>query len=150
MKNKLNLFSVLKSITIGDYGFIDTLSEEQLKEFKPYVIQLWLKNSDVNERYRYVFLSEYVNNRIFSLSDHPKLLYKLMCVASGLKDNARYKFNHYQQKKDNKINIVSEYYSISYDKAADSMQLIADDDVVEMAYDMGYTPVELTKMRILS
>ncbi len=43
-----DIFELLDAITSGDEGYIDTLTPAQLKGFSPFVIQKWLKNSDVN------------------------------------------------------------------------------------------------------
>ena len=91
-KYKLDLFKLLDNITEGNIDYINQLSEEELKEFSPHVITMWLKNANVNKEVRLMLLNAQLNPYLHSLGTHKKLLYQLMCCASGLNDSARYSF----------------------------------------------------------
>jgi hypothetical protein len=148
MKPKTDIFVILNKISSGDTNYIDTLSEEELKSISPYVIQMWIKGADSNLDARMVLTNELVNKYVFSLADHKKLLYKLLCVANGYGDNPYYKFKKKKESScNNLINLIAEYYKQPLQHAKDSLKLLSIDSIVEIAELLGRDKKDIKKLK---
>jgi len=146
--HKLNIFSILNGISQGDMNLVDELSPEELKELSPYVLQMWIKGADSNLDARMVLTNDFVNKYIFSLADHKKLLYKLLCVANGYGDNPYYSFKKKtQQTTSNLIKLLMDYYKVNQQHAQDSLQLLSIDDILEIAESLGYEKKDIKQLK---
>lgn len=78
MASTLKIFDILKELANKNYGFYDSLSEEDKKSISPYVLYQWLSTSTKN-------LPKFnnINKYIFELQEHKDLLWKLLCAVSG-------------------------------------------------------------------
>ena len=78
MASTLKIFDILKELVNKNYGFYDSLSEEDKKSISPYVLYQWLSTSTKN-------LPKFneINKYIFELQEHKDLLWKLLCAVSG-------------------------------------------------------------------
>ena len=144
---KLNLTKVLTNINASNFDFIDTLSDEELKGFTPYVLIKYLKHPDCNFEVRNILLNEVLNPYIISLSKHPKLLYKLMCIACGMNDGARYNYMKTTNNTDMRHKIIGEYYEYTYNEGLEVINIFNDSDFIEMAEDMGYDSKDIKKVK---
>jgi len=143
---KLNVFEVLKHINMKDVEYYTTLTEEQQQEFVPVVVQRWL--SGTTDARQIVFLNEFLNSYVFTLQNHPKLLYQLMtvCSSGGRQRNNWLVSNSKVQTYKQSIQVISEYQQISTVEAEDVIDLFTTTQILEMAELLGYQPVEIKKL----
>lgn len=141
MKNyKLDIFKVLNKISHNDYDFVDHLSEDELKSISPYVLQMWIKGADNNLDARMVLTNEVVNPYVFSLGDHKKLLYKLLCVSNGFGIDTRYYFKKKSKPQLNKTSaLISKYYECTIKEALDcvNVNLLDKNDIKFITQELG-------------
>lgn len=80
---KNNLFQVITHIDKKDYGYLQTLTEEQVKEIQPYVLMKWLSSAPMEEidEYYTLAVNETVNTNFWQLSKYKDLQWKLMCAC---------------------------------------------------------------------
>lgn len=85
-KQDIDLFEVLSAIDRKDYGYYDTLSEEQKKKIVPKVLAMWfssVQGSDALQQYHIISTNSYINKHMFSdfMTKNPKLQWMTLCVA---------------------------------------------------------------------
>ena len=146
-ERKLDIFDVLKHIDMKDYQFYDGLPEDQQKAYVPYVIMRWM--SGIKDPRQVVFLNELVNSGVFRIPNHKGLLHRLMCVCSSGKTR-RYTWIKTPQRSDNMpttTKLVAEYFNYSTSHACDSIPLLSDDDILQIAQELGTQSDILTKIK---
>lgn len=148
MKNyKLDIFKVLSRIDNSDFNFIDKLTEDELKSFAPFVVQNWLYGSYDNKEIRTVLLNELTNNFVFSLQQHPKLLYKLFCVSSGFGETRHfYPKAIVKESKSNSVKLLMEHYTINKREAMDMLPLYNEESIREVAQYNGMQESDIKKL----
>ena len=83
---KNDIFEVLKHLDNKDYGYYESLSEEQQKEIQPYTLARWMSaiygnessHQSLNKR-----VNERVNKRFWELSKYKDLQWKLLCTVGN-------------------------------------------------------------------
>lgn len=90
-KQKLDLFKmVLPAIARGDMDFYDNLTEAQQKGYEPYVIARWLSNTSDSQHTSFLMnTNDIVNVDFWTLSAHPGLQHRLMCIVHALSASKR-------------------------------------------------------------
>ena len=87
MAGKLDIKLELAAVDTRNYNFYDSLSEEQQKEFSPFVLMRFIGNVNSDADIQEWFLertNEFVNKDHWTLSkNHKPLLWKL-CAATGI------------------------------------------------------------------
>lgn len=83
----LDIFKVLEALDKKDYGWFDTLTEEQQKKFVPYVITHWMssvKSSGMLGAYYVMSTDANANKYLFNerVQQHSKLQWLMLCAAS--------------------------------------------------------------------
>lgn len=84
---EFDLFSALAALDRKDYGYYDTLTEEQQKKFVPYMLLIWtsvIKGKPDIQNY-YLQSTEYHANKYFfneNVQHHPKLQWMMLCACS--------------------------------------------------------------------
>jgi hypothetical protein len=82
-----DLFAALEALDRKDYGYFDTLTEEQQKKFVPYMMLHWVssikKQGEVG-KYYVLATEEFANKHIFNeyVQRHPKLQWLMLCIVS--------------------------------------------------------------------
>lgn len=143
MEEKLNLFDVLKNINNKNFDYIDNLPEKLQKQFSTYMTYQWLTCTDNDTQV--MLLAKYVNDAVLPLANHPRLLYKLFCVTSCGR-NTRYNWKYTKKDTSLKLEVVAKYYDCSKRIAKLHMEDTSDEDIKQMAYDLGYQDAELKKL----
>jgi hypothetical protein len=144
---KLDIFKVLSKIDNGDVNFIDTLSEEELKSFTPFVVQNWLYGSTDDTEIRTVLLNELTNRFVFSLQKHPKLLYKLFCTASGFGETRHYYPKAATTKRPlGTLKLLMAHYGSNERDAIDMLKFYNKEDIKELAEYNGYQEIDVKKL----
>lgn len=81
---KLDLQTVLQAIDRKDLDFYDRLTDEEKKAYVPLVLMRFissLTDQNRNVAYAVIATNDVVNIGFWSLSKHPELQHKLLCVA---------------------------------------------------------------------
>lgn len=82
-----DLFAALEALDRKDYGYFDSLTEEQQKKFVPYMMLHWVssikKQGEVG-KYYVLATEELANKHIFNeyVQRHPKLQWLMLCSIS--------------------------------------------------------------------
>jgi hypothetical protein len=139
MSFKLDIFKVLNEISNGNVDYLDSLPEEQAKQFSAYLTMLWIRGATTDSDAHIVLTNELVNPYVFSLSKHPKLLYKLLCTANGFGGKQFYRFNKKNKSiSSESIEIIKQKYGYSNREAMGVLPLFTEEDIMEIAQDIGY------------
>ncbi len=81
----LAIHNELAAIDRKDYTYYDQLTEDQKKEFSPYILMRWCStvegNNDISKYYA-IATNEFSNLNFFSLSRHKKLQWLIICTVS--------------------------------------------------------------------
>lgn len=83
---KNDIFEVLKHLDKKDYGYYESLSEEQQKEIQPYTLARWMSATYGNETAHQSLnkrVNERVNKRFWELSKYKDLQWKLLCTVGN-------------------------------------------------------------------
>lgn len=147
-ERKLDIFKVLNAANARKHEFYAQLTDEEKKGFAPSVVARWMTGtSDARQVF---FINEFLNPYLFSLYKHPQLLWQLMTVCNSGK-NQRYVWNKLPSKKEvgksNAIRLICEYFKYSVSDAADALQILTKDQVLDIAAHMGWQPDDITKLK---
>jgi len=108
-KQKTDLFKFFDHMNRGDYDYVDSLTEDEVKGLSAFVVLMWVNGAEGSNAPYHVLLTDmYCNPYVFSLSRHPRLLLKLLVAANSGMGNTRYAF-----KKNGIKNHTKELYAIS-------------------------------------
>ena len=146
---KFNIFKVLEHITNGDYEWIETLSDGELKEVQPYVLQMWLKGANNNLDARLQMMNVTSNPYLFSLGNHKKLLYKLLCVANGFGISTRCTFKKSAKKTEPNrcLRLLSDTYDFGIMEARAALDVLSEEQLIEIAESNGYQSDEIKELK---
>jgi hypothetical protein len=141
-----NIFDLLRNVDRGDYSQWSKMSEVQKKEFSPLLTMKWM--SGTNDIRQIIFLNTLANPMVFPLSKHPELLMKLLTVCSS-KCGQKYVFPKGAKSvaSSKALTVVKEYFEYSTRAAKESMALLSNEQIVEMAVELGYQKDELTALK---
>jgi len=145
---RLDVFDVLKRIGLQDVDYYNSLSAHDKKQFVPFLILQWLGCS--NHQLQTVLTNEYINKYVFSLYDHPELLYYLMLSSSG-GPNLRYKWVKRPKQVSSypiSVQVVCESYECSKKRAMEHMDLLQSDDIVAFAQALGYQADQIKTIQV--
>jgi|SRR5579859_886848 len=147
MAFKLDIFELLGKLNSPHSGDIySKLTEEEKKGFAPLVVMRWL--SGTSDKRQIMMLNEFVNPYIFALGKHPHLLMQLLQVASS-KTGGRNNWLGIKSKKKNveALKVVGEYFEMSEREARTLNPFPSDQEIFEMAEELGWQKDELTKLK---
>lgn len=147
-KRNLDLFALLNNISKKDVEAFDRLTEQELREFQPYVIMRWLTGT---ESARQVFyLNTLANPFVWTLPKHKKLLYYLLTTCTSGKPQ-RYQWIKAQAKssprRPTSVNVVKQYCGYSSAHAVDALNVLTVNDIIEYATDLGYQKEDIAKIK---
>lgn len=144
---KLDLFKILDAISRKNVDYYNTLTDEEKKEFQPFVIMRWLTGTYTKQQL--FLLNALVNPVVFDFQHHKQLLYNLL-VCSTTGKTQRYVWNKPpSSNKKNKlaINVLCDYYQFGPREARDALPLLSHEKVIEYAEDLGWQKDEITKLK---
>ena len=143
----LDIFQVLSQIDKKNIGFYSLLTPAEQKAFVPVVITRWLTGTYI--KLQVVLVNELINPYLFSLYKHPELLYKLMTICVDGKSQ-RYAWNKVLSRTISKplaTKTIQQYFNYSSREAEKSLNILAPDDVVAMAEELGWQNEDINKIR---
>lgn len=138
MSKKGDLFRFFEAINQEDYGYVDSLTDEEIKAMSPYVIQMWMHGASSNTELRVIYNNDYLNDKIFSLQKHPRLLLKLFIAANSGLGYTRFGFVKSVSSAESVIiRQIAQHYACGYDQAKEIKELLSDEDLKEISMIYG-------------
>ena len=134
----VDLFKVLADINTKNRDFYRELTTIEQKALHPLVLMKWM--SGTNSELQIMLLNEFANKHMFALSSHKELLMELLVVCSP-GSWTKYQFPKTKSaagKNTSKlVSLVKETYKYSTNRAVECLPLFDDNDLMEMAVDLG-------------
>jgi hypothetical protein len=128
-----DLFSFLRKANTGDFAQVDAMTDEEVKKVSPYLLLSWGMGADENTSVHSIMTDMYMNDKVFSLHKHPRLLLKLFVSANCDIDNTRYSFVKGGSSSQNKeTKSIAHYYQCSLREARDYARILTDEDKKEI------------------
>lgn len=150
-ERKLDIFRVLKALDTKDVNFYANLSEEERKEFQPFLVTRWM--SGISSARQVVFINELVNPYLFVTHiqrDHKDLLWRLMTLVTTGKSQ-RYFWNKLPGRastsKPVSTKLLADKYNYSLREASDALECLSGNDILDLAEEMGVQSDDLAKIR---
>lgn len=123
------LFTFLSKANEGDYGYVDSLTDDEVKTISPYVLLGWGNGAKTNNEIHTVMTDTVLNTKVFSLSKHPRLLLKLFVAANSDIDNTRYSYvKHNASKETKEVYMLAKYYNCGLHEARDFVRILTMED----------------------
>lgn len=131
-KKRSDLFGFLDRMNDEDYDYVDSLSDEEVKDLSAYVIMMWVLGASNQQESRIILTNDYVNQYFFSLSKHPRLLLKLLVSANGL-GHCRYSFVKTTGSGSSAdVDMIAKHYNVTPKDAKDYLKIIPESDLKEL------------------
>jgi hypothetical protein len=145
---KLDIFRVLKQADVKNVKFYNSLEDDERKAFQPFLVIRWL--SGTYSAQQIYFLNEIVNHLAFSLTKHNQLLWQLLTICTSGKIQ-RYSWNKLPAKgnvtRPASTKAVAAYYNYSLRDAAEALQCLSGNDVLDLAESLGLQVEDIAKIR---
>lgn len=124
-----DLFAFFSKANAGDYQYVDRMSEEEVKAISPFVLTMWGNNAKKNTEMHAIMTDTYMNDKVFPLAKHPRLLLKLFIAANSGIDDTRYAFLKAGASKSSKaVESIADFYNCTLTEARDYAKILTDDD----------------------
>lgn len=136
-KKGLDLFESLNNLSNADIAWFNSLSQTDKKSLAPVVVMRWL--TGCSDKTQVQFINHFVNPYVFSLYNHPDLLFKLM-MASSTGSSKRYhwlKKGPQTKKAEKEMQIIMQYCNIGYREAREYYPMLNEDDIKMMTDELG-------------
>ena len=128
-KRKSDLFTFFNHMNSEDYSYVDSLSDEEVKDLSAYVVMMWVLGASSQKEARVILTNDYVNQYFFTLSKHPRLLLKLLVSANGLGD-CRYEFTKTVGSSSNSdVGMIAKHYQVTDKDARDYLKILPESDL---------------------
>lgn len=129
-----DLFKFFSAANKGDFAFVDNMTDEEIKKISPFVLLGWGAGAEQNTEIHAIMTNEFMNDKVFSLGRHPRLLLKLFVAANSDIDSTRYKYIKAQKSKSTKeAEHIAAYYRCTLREAKDYARILTDDDKKEIS-----------------
>lgn len=124
-----DLFRFFKAATDGDMTYVDGMSDDEVKGISPYVLLGWGMGATNENEIRTITTNVYMNDKVFGLSKHPRLLLKLFVAAQSDIGYTKFKYVKSGGRSTSKeINAICKQYNCTVREAEDYSRILSDDD----------------------
>lgn len=146
---KLELKDILSAIDQNGKDIWDLLDDEQKKAIPFFVLNRFISSVKTNKRevqeHFVLTTNEYYNKNYFSLSQHPQLLWLLLCSCSYGDDKVYFhEFIRLEKNKNPKVKILEKLYP---KKKLDDLETMSHlntlKEIMELAKDHGWNDKEI-------
>lgn len=128
-----DVFFVLDRMTKGDYDFILSLTEKEMKELSPFVILSFIMGAKTEKEARTIMNDLFVNPFIFTLSKHTRLVLLCMVAANEGLPKTGYTFFKQNKTTNNKhIRYIMNHLACSEDAAREYFTLLEEPAILEI------------------
>lgn len=155
MTDKLDLKEILAAVDINASSLWDELSEQQRKNLQKdfFILNRYISNvsdkSKETQEYFVLAVNEYFNKHFYTLSKHPKLQWKLLCMCSH--ENKKIFFHEWISTKKKSVSKVYNFLELIYpDKKDDEIlvlcKILSPEELKELAEMHGYDNKQISKL----
>jgi hypothetical protein len=147
MTERVDIFDFLKHVDKRDIYYYSELTSEEQKSIAFLTAVRWFSGTKNNNQI--LAVNSLVNQFTFKLSNHPDLLYKLMCIASSGTEK-RYQWIPKKKRTSSKpmsARAIAQYNDISVIKADGYLDMLALEDVLEYADALAFDTAEIKKIK---
>lgn len=149
-ESAIPLKAMLEAIDTNDFGFYSRLTPEQQKEFSPWLAMRYASSAQGSMTHHYLLMvNDIVNSRFSDLKNHPDLQWKLLAVCGS----GRPTFHPWiapgkgKRKMSKVMDLLQERYpDLGYDDLELLLLLNSQDDLRELARDMGMEEKEIKEL----
>jgi hypothetical protein len=145
MSNKIDIFDFLKQIDDNNIDYVRSLSDSDLKSIAPVVFTRWL--SGCKNKEQLLLVNNILNNFIFSLDKDKKLLLYLMICCSKNRKSYKWFPKNSSINKNIKLEIISQYYNITYKDAKNYLDFLSIDEIKDMAIQLNFDKEKINKLK---
>jgi hypothetical protein len=135
--SKIDIFEVLKHVDVGDYNYIQSLTDAERKTISPYIILRWM--AFTNDKEKLLMLAASANQNIFKLHRYPELCYNLLC-SSGNNKPEFYKWKKQKSKPTKRpitVDLLKKYYKIGTAEAKADSELMNLESMLAIIDELG-------------
>lgn len=146
--HKLDIFNVLERLDTRQKNYYSKLTDEEKSSLSMWLLTRWMSSSKGMPEHHMLMVNDLVNDDASSLSKHPELQWKLLCVCgTGRKQYHQWVAPPKKAKKDKRIEVLSEMnQNLNSDELAILSGLTSDDDLKDMMYDRGYQEQDIKEV----
>lgn len=139
-EKKVDIFKLFGKMNNEDYAWVMALTDDELKTVSVYVLLMWIHGVDRNESAHLILTNQYVNQYVFHLQKHNRLLLLLMFAVNSGMGSPRYQFKKSVTKQETKsIKAIASFYNCTYDDAKGYADILSADEIKEMIEIMEQT-----------
>ena len=149
---KPSTFHLLEVLESRDLSALDNMSEADRKALGAYMPMRWMAGSD-NPR-QVVFINALVNQFIWNLpqnkdgkSNDDIIRAMLMICGSGQSGWRKRKFRKLKGESSAKISAIKAFFEYTTKEAVEAAGLLTDEQVIDIAEQLGYGKEEMKKLR---
>lgn len=125
-----DLFQFFDKMNHEHYDYVDHLPEDDIKKLNTFMLLQWINGAKSNTAAHVLLTDEFVNDRVFSLYGHPRLLLKLLIAANGGMGNTKYSFmKSVTSEKEKQIKQIAKYYKVGYSTAKQYAMILPEEDI---------------------
>lgn len=137
---KLDVFKVLEKIDLRQKEYYTTLTEEEKKSMSMWVLTRWMSSTKGMMEHHLLMVNDIVNDEAPSLSKHPELQWKLLCICGTGKKQFHQWIAPPKRLSSNKKEEALSEMNPSLNRAEVELlsKMTSDDDMRDLLYDMGY------------
>lgn len=143
----LDLWWALGQLDQKNHNLWASLNEDQRKEVSPYMMTRWLAGCSDPEQL--IKLGTVATACVFELGNRKELMLGILAACTS-GDPKRYKWVAYkgENKKANKlVALVAAAYGQSLRHAADTLKLLTNEDLIQLAEEQGWQKDELKELQ---
>jgi len=126
-----DLFKFFDKANSGDFSYVDRMTDEEVKKISPFVLLMWYAKS--NPHFHAILMDTNMNEYVFSLPNHPRLLLKLFIESNSIGDGTKYEFVKSVSKNESEtIKAIANRYQVGYDAAKQYHELLDEESIKEI------------------
>ena len=146
-ESSLDIFSVLKQIDKKNFNLWNEWTDEQKKDFSPYIILRWLAGT--NNPDQLTKLGLIATSTIFEFGSKKDLMLAILtaCSSDGPKQYKWLTYKGSEKTQPGAIKLISEVYNLSIKDAGKSLNLFSNEEILELAEYNGLQPDEIKSLK---
>lgn len=146
--SNLAIWNEMSAFDRKDYNYYDKLTDDEKKQFSPYILMKWGANVEGNNnisKYYIAATNEYINNNFWDIQKHKKLQWLNLCVISPGIGKQRHYWITSSKKETNKLK--NKLLELFPERKKDEIDLIlkvnSDETILEWLKQTGMDKKEL-------
>lgn len=138
---KNDIFEVIKQMDYKNYGYYDSLNDEQKKEIQPYTLMRWESCASGNENNHKALtlkVNNNVNQHFWELSKYKDLQWKLLCTCGNKQWTKHQWLPMSKVSNDKQYKVIRDFYkNLNEQDFAIVYQSLSKDDIDTIYQNLG-------------